>query len=105
MAGVRGIRLEHEESVRAAQVGPQVDAEKLPNSFDGMLNKVWTLIEPEGATTLTTWVSGEPSEFDGNSTAYYYAQEDIEVVITGYPLYFMTNGDAFMDAAMTLFGF
>ena len=88
-----------------AGVDIQVDADKLPGSFDGMLNKVWTLVEPEGATTLTTWVSGEPSELDGHSTAYYYAQDDIEVVITGYPLFFMTNGAAFMDAAMSLFGF
>jgi len=97
--------------LKAVGTGPlageeiSVDAEKLPSSFNGMLNKIWTFEALGEATALTTWQGGEPSELDGQPNAYYYVQEDIEAVILGYPLYFMNNSEVMLEAAMELFGF
>ena len=71
----------------------------------GMLNKIWTLQSLGEATALTTWQGDNTPDLDGQPNAYYCAQEDIETVILGYPLFFMDNSAAMLDAAMELFGF
>ncbi len=82
-----------------------VNGDALPAPFQGKLNKVWALTGPDGATTLTTWVGDPPGALDGRTNAYYYAGENTEVVVTGFPLFFMNNAPAFMDAALRLMGF
>ena len=97
--------------IKGVGVGPlageeiQVNADKLPSSFNGMLNKIWTFEALGEATVLTTWQGEDTADLDGQPNAYYYAQEDIETVILGYPLYFMDNSAVMLDAAMELFGF
>jgi len=84
----------------------EVNGDKLPRPFGGKLNKVWVMTEPEGATVLTTFVADDPADtLNGLTNAYYYPREDVEVVITGYPLFFMKDSPSFMDAALQALGF
>lgn len=84
----------------------QVDAAKLPNSFQGKLNKVWAFVGPPGYVPLTTWIAAEPDTLamTGRVNAYFHHGEYCDVVLTGYPLFFMTEARAFMNAALQKFG-
>lgn len=88
----------------AAGITLTVDAAKLPPPFQGKMNKTWAMTTPEGGTTLSTWVSAEPDEMSGLDNAYYYPTDDLEVVVLGYPLYFVDGAPEFMDEILTLFG-
>jgi len=83
-----------------------VDPAKVLATWAGKINKVWAFEAPAGATELTTWVSASPDSMDGRTNAFHRTiASGGEVVITGYPLYFMTDAPVFMDRVLQMMGF